>query len=345
MNSSVKVTSHRWENLPVDILNLRKQVFINEQHVPIELEFDEMDETSIHFGAYQDSSISADGPVSGKKAVPEVVGCARLYRSGKREDQGVIGRMAVDSSCRNQGIAFHLINEVIRYGVENLGFTSFKLSAQLTAIDFYRRSGFIPYGDQFIDAGIDHMDMFHMAPAIWLHSRVKSDATTKQPFCTGKDDSTWLFSTLEECQALARTLLLQAKNKIDIYSHDLEHELYDEAQIVDYISSVARAHPASEVRILITNEQTIVKRHHHLVSLAERIPSKISLKICDSTYPNQTSSFLIADRYMVLYREDRQLFEGFVNFKAAGRVKALRDDFDAMWQHAKESKEFGTFGL
>ncbi|MCP5206682.1 MAG: GNAT family N-acetyltransferase [Hahellaceae bacterium] len=344
MNNSIKISSYRWESLPADILALRKQIFINEQHVPVELEFDEMDEHSVHFSArLVDGAVTTNDANTALQG--EAVGCARLYKSCKRDDQGIIGRMAVHAGHRNKGIAFKLMQAVIRYGVEVLGFTSFKLSAQLTAIDFYKRSGFVPYGDQFIDAGIDHMDMFHMAPALWLARGDQTAEQVKSPLCAGKDESTWHFHNIEECRTLARTMLLQAKNKVEIYSHDLEHELYSDSQIVDYISAIARSHPASEVRLLIKDARSIVKRHHPLVALAERLPSKISIKICDQDYPTTGAAFMLADRYMALHRLEHDVYEGFANFRTAGRVKVLRDEFEAMWQRAKKSKEFGTIGL
>lgn len=135
MNNSIKISSYRWESLPADILALRKQIFINEQHVPVELEFDEMDEHSVHFSArLVDGAVTTNDANTALQG--EAVGCARLYKSCKRDDQGIIGRMAVHAGHRNKGIAFKLMQAVIRYGVEVLGFTSFKLSAQLTAIDF-----------------------------------------------------------------------------------------------------------------------------------------------------------------------------------------------------------------
>jgi hypothetical protein len=253
--------------------------------------------------------------------------------------------MAVHANYRNQGIAFALIREVIRHGVESMGFTSFKLSAQLTAMDFYKRSGFVGYGDQFIDAGIAHMDMFHMAPALWLAHAVHEGESARHPLCAGKDDSTWHFRTLEECRSLGRMILLQAKSKIDIYSQDLEPDLYGDAQMVDYISAVARAHPTTEVRILVADEKAMLKRHHALITLAERLPSKISIKLCDEDYPKPSAVFMIVDRYMVMHRQNSDLYEGFANFRAAGRVKALRDDFDLMWHRAKKSKEISPLGI
>mgnify|MGYP003307655053 CR=1 FL=1 len=113
-------------------------MFIEEQNVPQELEWDGMDETSVHFVAES----SDDG----------VIGTARLMPSGQ------IGRMAVLSPYRNHGIGRKLLDLAI-HRADQLGVKKVFLHAQSHALEFYRKAGFVAEGPEFDEAGIPHRSM------------------------------------------------------------------------------------------------------------------------------------------------------------------------------------------
>ena len=113
-------------------------MFIEEQNVPQELEWDGMDETSVHFVAE-----SSDGGV---------IGTARLMPSGQ------IGRMAVLIPYRNHGIGRKLLDFAIGRA-DQLGVKKVFLHAQSHALEFYRKAGFVVEGPEFDEAGIPHRSM------------------------------------------------------------------------------------------------------------------------------------------------------------------------------------------
>ncbi|OFZ91469.1 MAG: hypothetical protein A2V78_12960 [Betaproteobacteria bacterium RBG_16_64_18] len=117
---------------------VREQVFIVEQGVPRELEWDDWDERSDH-------AIALD---AGSKAI----GTARLLPGGR------IGRMAVLAHWRRRGVGAALLNALLRLAREK-GMPEVLLHAQTHAAGFYRRFGFSPRGDEFIEAGISHQEM------------------------------------------------------------------------------------------------------------------------------------------------------------------------------------------
>lgn len=118
---------------------IREQVFIDEQHVPVELEWDGLDNTAYHAVAF-----------AGRKAV----GTARLLPDGH------IGRMAVLKTNRHQGIGSQLLAAMLQQA-QKIGCDSVKLSAQLHAIPFYEQHGFEVLSDSYLDAGILHKDMVY----------------------------------------------------------------------------------------------------------------------------------------------------------------------------------------
>ncbi len=121
---------------------IRQQVFVEEQKVPVELEWDEHDDSALHFLAELDG---------------KAVATARLIVDD--EDTARIGRMAVLAGFRRRGIGHALLQTVIACA-EQRGISCLKLYAQVQVIAFYQRFGFEAHGDIFQDAGIPHRAMF-----------------------------------------------------------------------------------------------------------------------------------------------------------------------------------------
>ena len=117
--------------------NIRHRVFVDEQKVPVELEWDEYDDSATHF------IVTLSG---------EAIACARL------KDDGQIGRMAVLAEYRNQGIGQELLRLVIRTAAEK-NINDVYLHAQVSAIPFYEKQGFTPVGEIFYEANIPHREM------------------------------------------------------------------------------------------------------------------------------------------------------------------------------------------
>ncbi|MBE9567929.1 MAG: GNAT family N-acetyltransferase [Proteobacteria bacterium] len=134
-NFSIEVTD--WSTDRNELSQIRRQVFIEEQDVPEDLEWDELDESSTHF-------IVTDH----KKPIA----CARLTTAGQ------IGRMAVLSEYRGRGIGSRLLQAVLQ-AAQQRDLPDVYLHAQVSAIPFYVRHGFTCRGETFSEAGIAHREM------------------------------------------------------------------------------------------------------------------------------------------------------------------------------------------
>ena len=135
--NKIKIKTVNFNECFTDIEKIRTKVFIKEQHVPIELEWDEFDEDSIHILAYYDN-------------IP--VGTARLLKDGH------IGRMAVLKDYRNRNIGQNMLKYLLEIA-QNRSIKTIELSAQEHAVDFYKKYGFSISSDVYMDAGIPHFDM------------------------------------------------------------------------------------------------------------------------------------------------------------------------------------------
>jgi predicted GNAT family N-acyltransferase len=117
---------------------IREEVFVCEQSVPAEMEWDEFDAQSHHVVAI------ADGVA---------IGTGRLLPDGH------IGRLAVLGKWRNQGVGSALLAALIDEARKR-GVSRVLLNAQIQALPFYLRHGFQAEDDVFLDAGIAHRRMW-----------------------------------------------------------------------------------------------------------------------------------------------------------------------------------------
>jgi predicted GNAT family N-acyltransferase len=133
---TIRIMSWR-EALPL-ARPVREKVFVEEQSVPLELEWDEWDERSDHALAL--------GPRG------EPIGTARLLPDGR------IGRMAVLKEWRRKGVGAALLAAMLGRARER-SMPRALLHAQIQAAGFYRRFGFSERGAGFFEAGIAHVEM------------------------------------------------------------------------------------------------------------------------------------------------------------------------------------------
>lgn len=135
---SVRVRTGFWEELREQAQAIRYQVFVIEQKVPVELEWDEMDAQCLHALACDEQGRS--------------LGTGRLLPDGH------IGRMAVLAEARGQGVGSRILQALMAAARER-GDAEVVLSAQLHAEPFYARHGFAREGEEYMDAGIPHVSM------------------------------------------------------------------------------------------------------------------------------------------------------------------------------------------
>lgn len=130
-----------YESLPDDAKEIRKAVFINEQG--FQNEFDEIDNEAAHIVCYDEDEVP-------------VATCRVFWDSSM--NAYVLGRLAVIEECRGKNIGSIMLKEAEIY-VQKKGGNTLVLHAQCRAVDFYKKSGFIEFGDVEDDEGCPHIWM------------------------------------------------------------------------------------------------------------------------------------------------------------------------------------------
>ncbi|MEU1279009.1 GNAT family N-acetyltransferase [Streptomyces sp. NPDC005805] len=133
---------------------VRKAVFVAEQRVPEEIEYDAHDAedaATVHVLAVRE-----DGTPLG--TVRLLHGPAAADRTGGDLSVGSLGRLAVTADARGLGVGVALVRAV-EEAARGLGLAAVDLHAQTHALGFYERLGYTAYGEEFPDAGIPHRSM------------------------------------------------------------------------------------------------------------------------------------------------------------------------------------------
>jgi len=136
--TAFKVRAASWAEDFAALRTVRETVFVVEQDVPVELEWDGLDEGCRHLLAEDTHG--------------RPIGCVRLLPDGH------IGRMAVLAPWRGRGVGRALLRAMLAQAAAS-GFAVVRLNAQVQALGFYAREGFQACGDVFDDAGIAHRAM------------------------------------------------------------------------------------------------------------------------------------------------------------------------------------------
>ncbi|MFI6420666.1 GNAT family N-acetyltransferase [Streptomyces sp. NPDC050842] len=130
---------------------VRREVFVEEQGVPQELEYDTYDTTAVHVLA-----VRADGLPLGTGRL--LHGADALGKTGGDATVGSLGRLAVAKAARGLGVGAALVRGIEDTARER-GLAAVDLHAQTHALGFYERLGYEAYGPEFPDAGIPHRSM------------------------------------------------------------------------------------------------------------------------------------------------------------------------------------------
>ena len=135
-----------WQIDGAGVRSLRTNVFVKEQGVPEDLEWDHLDEGASHAVAY-DEAWPRDATV---------IGTGRLIVDSPTTAR--IGRMAVETAIRRSGIGSAILS-FLEEEAQALGIHRITLHAQDYVKDFYRHHGYREHGETFMEAGILHVEM------------------------------------------------------------------------------------------------------------------------------------------------------------------------------------------
>jgi YbgC/YbaW family acyl-CoA thioester hydrolase len=143
----LRIRTGTWAELGADAGRVRTEVFVQEQRIPAELEWDEDDATAVHAVAYN--------------RLGQAIATGRLLPAS--DGVAKVGRMAVHQALRGCGFGEQVLRALVQKAQQR-GDHGIELHAQRTARDFYARLGFAAQGEPYEEAGIPHVTMTSALP-------------------------------------------------------------------------------------------------------------------------------------------------------------------------------------
>jgi predicted GNAT family N-acyltransferase len=306
-----------WDRDLADLREVREEVFVIEQQVSREEEWDELDALSHHVLARANNG--------------EPIGTGRLTPERK------IGRMAVRMPWRGKQVGATLLRTLVERARE-LGYADVELHSQVSAIGFYEAFGFASYGEEFVEANIRHRHMrLALAPMTAPERAPPAPAPLNHDYHT---------TTRDETIATFRALLQGAARDIAICSRELDPGLLDHTDILAALQHLGTQGRSARVRILVRDPDRAMHDGNRLITLAQRLSSVFEIRVPEFAEDRHyTPAFLLTDRSGYLFRPDALRYEGEGGSYAPGRHRQLLSYFEQVWERARSADELRQLSL
>lgn len=319
INGDFYIEHASFEKDIADLRAVREPVFILEQNVAREEEWDELDALSHH--------------VIARDLRGQPIATGRLTPERK------IGRMAVLKEWRGRGVGAAVLRTLIERARE-LRYPEVYLHAQVNAIRFYEKFGFSAYDDEFLEANIRHRRMRLTLLSAEQPDR-PGDHVSERPasrFCLIEDQDHAKRSVLE--------LIRNARRELCVYTRDLDEALLDTEDSLTALRQFCTHGRVASVRILVQDPSVAVQQNHRLIGLAQRLSSLFAIRVpIDETDLQYPSAFVINDQRGYYFRPLGSRFDGESDVYAPGKHKQLQEYFNEVWERSEPCAELRRLEL
>jgi len=301
------ISSVSWLEHSTTLSMIRRTVFIEEQAVPEEEEWDTSDEESstIHLLA-----MDSDTPI----------GTLRIVKEPNFKFK--ITRLAVLKQYRRQGWAISLLRKALEL-ICSQEFSGVYLHAQLEAQALYKKLGFIEEGDIFLDAGIQHQAMYldlnntQLLPSVFQSQVLRVDSPA---------------GFRHHIQSQVRF----ARRQVFISSKKLRDDIFSNDVLIDALSLFTRSDRHAEIKILIHDKSSLKHRRLPIIKLAQRLSSKIQVKVLLNDN-GDSESFVCCDKNtLVFFNNEDNPLSGFACYEAKQEALQRIEAFEHNWNHCAE---------
>lgn len=314
-----------WRQDKKAIYQVREDTFVKELGLPsavIQDSTDELDSEVTHWVARISSG--------------QIVGVVRMSH------EGVITGLAVLPEHRHQGIAYSLLDSAITKGYR-LGLAQIMLTAVDSLSNFYLNAGFRQNSDAYLDDGRTYQDFIRSLPMQQTHrlddqslqnvSRSLVEGNPHRSECKiGESNQIILLKKEEEFLSMILKMSSQASVSIRLHSPLLDHKLFDNKEVRDFFSALARKNRYTSIEILTYDSHRIIKNGHLLLELSRRLSSSMTIRLVHPDYQQSNQEYLLVDGIGFIFRQDYEKYEGVANFKDVSEVDRLTRQFLRAWE-------------
>lgn len=302
----MRISLATWTAHKEYLCDIRRRVFIEEQKVPEELEWDEHDATAIHM-------VALDGN--------KPIACVRIVQEGVF---GYIGRMAVLVQYRKQGVGRILLNAAEDYAAKTLKMVTLRANVQTHAYGFYQSLGYEPDSAFNLDAGIVHIGM---------KKTLTSEINVCMDFIPGHDSHYYSFDNPIAGTGLLHIASRQRLHGLYIQIPDLRapNLPWKYADTLSGLTAFMRYSSRREMKILLGCEYAGIA-DHPFMQWQQRLSSRVEVRIHSEVRRHR----VILQPYGLIDTLPNKV-EAFLN----ERVRAVKaqSEFDDFWLNSQPSKE------
>jgi len=152
----------------------------------------------------------------------------------------------------------------------------------------------------------------------------------------GETKTDFQVDTVDENKIATLSLVKQAHYSIDIFTQDLDAEIYNNNEFEQSIINLAKRHPNTCIRILVQDSRKAVQNGHCLIKLVQNLTSSVFIHNPSAEYKDEPYAFVVVDKLGFLHRvsaADRN-YKASVNFMSPRRAGKLSKLFNEVWEHS-----------
>lgn len=151
---------------------------------------------------------------------------------------------------------------------------------------------------------------------------------------TDKQKQTILFDSREHYKSLGIELLRRAKKQICFFGKNIDSTLFDDPEVLAYLSEFARRSDKTQILFAIHSSQQNISSGHRLLPLAQKLTSSIKINAVSRKHQELTQMFLIIDDDCYLSCQSDNRYQGKVGLNVPADVRPFQQKFDTIWEHS-----------
>lgn len=161
----------------------------------------------------------------------------------------------------------------------------------------------------------------------------------------GESTGTIGLDGVADFRAALDSMAKQARHSIKIFTQELDHELYDNADFIRVASEIGRNRKHCEIQILIKDADKATKLGHRLVELHRRLPSSIHIRQLPRDYLEETDEFMLVDDIGLVKRYTIGYMQGCCEFKCIPEAQKKARFFNSVWQRSEPCQDLRRLSL
>lgn len=164
-------------------------------------------------------------------------------------------------------------------------------------------------------------------------------------YTLGETDDTFTIDHHSDFLQCLLSMTQQSQRHILVFSHSLDHRIYDNQAMYSAFKNLAIANHHSYIQILLQHARPATTRGHCLLELSRHLSSHVSMRLTSKEHRDILKTFLIVDDRGFIIQENPGRYNAKVNFNAPLHTRDLKHKFIHMWEHGSEEATLKRLGL